>query len=119
VKVVGLAIRLLTACVVAGASVGATAAEPTLDCKIGPIDKTFGGSHWLVYSCSDGKTLVFVTAPNSPAFPFYFELSPEKLGGEGTGDKKSTDAAYTDISKLSNGDVAVLLQETRAAEHTQ
>lgn len=45
-----------------------------LNCDIGPGTKTFGKSSWLVYSCTDNKSLVMVSAPGSPAVPFYFFL---------------------------------------------
>jgi len=88
-----------------------------LECKIGPITKTYGGTKWLVYSCSDTHTLVVVSAPDSPASPFYFLLAPEndgyRLHGEGTGNKSATDAAYKELSALSEGDVVSLIAETK------
>jgi len=78
------------------------------------VEKTYGGTQWLVYSCADGKSVVFVAAANSPASPFYFSLTPDRLFGEGTGDTKATDAAYADIHSLSTDDVAELVKETQA-----
>ena len=96
----------------ANAANGSAKSAYPMDCKIGPVEKTFGATQWLVYSCSDGKSLLFVSAANSPASPFYFSLTPERLFGEGTGDQGATDAAYADIRKLSEADVAALLQAT-------
>jgi hypothetical protein len=102
----------------------ATAEEPRPrfvgNCKTGPVTKTYGQTQWLVYSCDDGMTLVFVAAPDSPAMPFYFVLSPTDAGyhlfGEGTGKKEATAAALEQIKTLSASarDIANLILETRA-----
>lgn len=88
-----------------------------LNCKAGPVKKTFGKTQWLVYGCDDKHTLIVVAAPGNRAFPFYFVLSPAKGGyhltGEGTGDKAETDAAYRDLSTLSDRDIAALLAGTK------
>lgn len=95
----------------------AAAAQPSanLNCKIGPIEKTYGGTKWNVYGCDDKKSLVIVTAPGNPAMPFYFFFLPNKSGyelhGEGTGDKKITDAAYKDLAALTESDIAALAAE--------
>ena len=36
-------------------------------CATGPVEKTYGGGVWLVASCSDGKSLVFVAKDGSKA----------------------------------------------------
>ncbi|MBI3675380.1 MAG: hypothetical protein HY243_02030 [Proteobacteria bacterium] len=96
----------------ANAADGSAKSAYPMDCKIGPVEKNFGATQWLVYSCSDGKSLLFVSAANSPASPFYFSLTPERLFGEGTGDKDATDRAYADIEKLNEADVSALVQAT-------
>lgn len=89
-----------------------------LQCDIGPITKVFGSVPWLLYSCDDGKSLVVVSAPGSPAAPFYFFFSPEGRGyhlrGEGTGSKPLTDAAYMELEVLSNKDITDLVGQTIA-----
>jgi hypothetical protein len=89
-----------------------------LQCDIGPINKVFGSVPWLLYSCDDGKSLVVVSAPGSPAAPFYFMFSPEGRGyhlrGEGTGSKALTDAALKDLRDLSDKDIAGLVGQTIA-----
>jgi hypothetical protein len=89
-----------------------------LQCDIGPITKVFGSVPWLLYSCDDGKSLVVVSAPGSPAAPFYFFFSPEGRGyhlrGEGTGSKPLTDAAYKELEVLSNKDITNLVGQTIA-----
>jgi hypothetical protein len=101
-----------------------TLAQPTdansqqLKCEIGPIPKTFGKVPWLVYGCSDAKSLVVVSAPGSPAMPFYFMLFPKsgryELVGEGTGKKEATAAAHAELSALSDEQIAKLVSEVRS-----
>ena len=107
------ALVLSVASTISQAQTGASSAGP-MDCKVGPIEKTYGGSKWLVYGCSDGKSVVFVTPPDSPASPFYFSLTPDRLFGEGTGNTNATDAAYAEIHALTSDDLAELVRETQA-----
>lgn len=90
-------------------------AEPKFNCKIGPIEKIYGGTKWLVYGCDDKTSVVVVSAPASPAMPFYFFFQWDggsyQLHVEGTGDKKFTDAAYNDLSILKDADIAALSAE--------
>ena len=87
-----------------------------LNCLHGPITKSFGNTSWLTYSCSDGKTLVIVSAPGSPAAPFVFTIFPQadvyRVTGEGTGPKPETDQAYAALSKLSTQDFQAIIKET-------
>lgn len=97
--------------------VAAAAAPP--QCDVGPVRKVFGAVPWLVYSCNDATSLVLMSAPGSPASPFYFIFSLEggsyRLRGEGTGSKTATDAALKDLEALSAGDIQALRRETIAA----
>jgi hypothetical protein len=90
---------------------------PTLKCEVGPVTKQYGSTDWLVYSCEDKRSLVIVTAPSNPAMPFYFSyLHTDKgyqLRGEGTGDKRLTDAAFGDLKNLTEDQIAFLLVETQ------
>ena len=92
---------------------------PRLKCEVGPVTKQYGSTDWLVYSCADKGSLVIVTAPGNPAMPFYFfYLRSDKgyeLHGEGTGDKRLTDAAFKDLKNLTEDQIASLLIETRKA----
>jgi len=106
----------LAACV-AAEPLAAQPAKPQMACKIGPIEKTYGSTQWKIYSCDDHKSLVFVSAPGSPASPFYFLRSPEGVSGEGTGSKQATDAAYAEIAKLTTADAGALIQATVNAQH--
>ena len=95
----------------------ALAASNALDCKTGPVTETYGGSPWLVYSCDDGQSVVVITAPGNPAAPFVFMVHGDAgkydIHGEGTGDKKLTDAAFAEIKLLSRKDVEALIAQTR------
>jgi len=103
------------------APVGAAEPSPPEQCITGPIEKTYGGTPWLVVSCSDGKSLVFVAKEGSKAAPFEFDLTftgnDYDLAGHGKGDRKLTAAAYADLQKLTGKDVLELLNATKAAKH--
>ena len=95
-------------------------AAPPLNCDVGPVTKVFGSVPWLVYSCNDATSVVLVSAPGSPAMPFYFIFSLEgsayRLRGEGTGTKAATDAALKDLQALSASDILALRHETLAGK---
>ena len=99
-------------------SSSSVALADNLSCKVGPITKTYGGTSWLIYSCHDESHVVFATAPGSLAMPFYFFASivgdRVELGGEGTGRKDLTDAAYMELVKLSPQDLSALIVATKA-----
>jgi hypothetical protein len=112
---------------VALASLLVLAATPALaldpkapeSCAAGPVEKTYGGTTWLVASCSDGKSLVFVAKDGSKAAPFEFDLTYSgdgyDLTGHGDGDRKFTDAAYADLQKIKAADILALIQATQKA----
>jgi hypothetical protein len=89
----------------------------TMSCNVGPVNKTYGGTKWLVFSCSDSQSLVVVSAPGSAAAPFYFLFAADSTGydlkGEGTGNRAATDAAYKDLSALSVPAIRALIAETK------
>jgi len=93
------------------------AEQSPLKCETGPVKKVYGNNNWLVYSCTDNKTLVIVSDTGSPAMPFYFTFYMKNgiynLTGEGTGNKTATNAAYKELSKLSNSEIKKLIQKTR------
>jgi len=92
--------------------------EP-MACEIGPVTRTYGQSGWLVYGCSDERTLVFVSAPGNPAMPFVFISTPNadgyRLYGEGTGSQDATRPAFDDLSQMTEAARNALLIETKAA----
>jgi hypothetical protein len=90
-----------------------------LQCDIGPLQKTYGSTEWVVYSCSDKKTVVIYSAASNPGKEFYFMFTSQdgelRLYGEGNGDKKYTDAAYDELKPMTQDDVDYLIKETEAA----
>jgi hypothetical protein len=95
----------------------------SLKCEVGPVAKSYGGTNWLLYACDDGRSLVVVSGEGNPATPFYFMFAWQDgtylLRGEGTGDKKATQAAFDDLSKLDSSEVERLVQEIRNRRATQ
>lgn len=94
---------------------------PRLACEMGPLQKTYGGTEWVVYSCSDDHTVVIHSAAGNPAMPFYFIFFQQdgrlRLQGEGTGDKKYTEAAFKELEPMTAQAVAALVQETKAVKN--
>lgn len=90
---------------------------PSLQCEGGPLHKNYGGNPWLVYSCSDDKTLVVVSDAGNLASPFYFVVYPKDgqygVSGEGNGSKAASDSAFEDLKKLSANDITAMLQATK------
>jgi hypothetical protein len=93
-----------------------------MKCEIGPVQKTYGSTQWLIYSCNDGRSVVIVSAPGSPAAPFYFFLYPSdgtyRIEGEGSGNKSATDRALTELQRLSEVEIAALIDETRKVQNS-
>ena len=91
--------------------------QPKLVCDRGPFStKTFGGTQWQIYGCTDNRSVAIVTAPGSPAIPFYFLLAwvngVYTVSGEGTGRRDLTAKAYNDIVKLTRPQIDALVKET-------
>ena len=88
-------------------------------CEVGPVTRTYGQSDWLVYSCTDERSLVFVSAPGNPAMPFVFISTPNadgyRLYGEGSGSEDATRPAYEDLARMTEAERDALLTETEAA----
>ncbi len=101
-----------------GAQDAAAQPEP-MACEVGPVTRTYGQSGWLVYGCSDDRTLVFVSAPGNPAMPFVFISTPDadgyRLYGEGTGAQDATGPAFDDLNQMTEVARNALLTETKAA----
>lgn len=91
-----------------------------LHCRIGPIVRKLGGNDWLVYACDDRRNMVVASPPDSPAWPFFFALTPHagswSVEGVGDGDEKAQNAARYDLERLSAIDFAALLAEIAAAD---
>lgn len=93
-------------------------AEQPLSCKTGPVAQDFGGTHWVVYSCSDGQTVIIVAPPENPAAPQFFTVRPDGKGvlasGEGSGKQEYSSRAFAEVVKLKATDLANLVERTRA-----
>lgn len=91
--------------------------EGKLVCNQGPITETIGGSEWKVYGCLDCCSLIFFATEGSPAFPYYFILTPEngdyKLYSEGAGDSVAVDAAQIEIESYDAQEIRALIQKTK------
>jgi hypothetical protein len=98
----------------------AAAQQQALKCEAGPVVRSYGATDWNVYGCADNRSLVFVTAEESPATPFYFLLSAKdgsyRLTGEGTGNKALTDAAAKELSALGAQEISTLVSETHKSK---
>lgn len=96
----------------------APASQPQLRCDIGPVTRMYGQSQWLVYGCSDDRSVILVSAPGNPASPFVFSFifqgSAYRLHGQGTGSKAATAATFDELKKLSEQDIANLLALSKA-----
>ena len=109
-------------CLFALATTPALALDPKApeSCATGPVEKTYGGSVWLVASCSDGRSLVFVAKDGSKAAPFEFDLTYTgdgyDLAGRGKGNREATAAAYADLQKLTAAQINALVAETKTVE---
>jgi hypothetical protein len=111
----------LTCALLAGTALGQekSASTDTLECNIGPVTKRFGAGEWLVYACTDKKSVAIVALASNPAQPFYFFFAPNgdryRLIGEGTGSKEATQAAFNELSVFSVDQVLRLAEEAKAA----
>lgn len=90
-----------------------------LECKAGPLSKSFGGNDWLVYACNDDKSVVVVSASGNPAMPFYFSISlidgRYVVHGEGKGDKSASSAANRELIKLTKEQIEKLIIAAKKA----
>jgi hypothetical protein len=103
-------------------SAAAAAGKTELHCATGPIMRTYGGTKWLIHSCTDGKSLVFTALQGSPAAPFEFDLTYTAHGydldGKGAAKRGATDAAYADLQNLKGTDIRALIKATQAVKGT-
>lgn len=112
---------IFSACLLACSPVLAQSDTPAgrLDCSNGPVAKSFGGSPWLVFGCSDGTSLVVVSTEENRSHPFFFKLflkdGKRYVVAEGGGTKPVTAAAYAELEKLSEADITALVGAALAA----
>ena len=95
------------------------ASRAPLKCEVGPIEKTYGKTQWLVYSCNDARSVVIVAAPLSPARPFVFRFLAQENGyllqRKGTGDGEYTAAAFGELKVMSMEDIRALVKLTKTS----
>ena len=93
----------------------ASAQTAPMDCTVGPVIKTFGGSKWVVNSCADGRTVILMATNDSPAFPCFIKIAPSTEGydinGRGKGDRQATNAAMDELGALSGADIHAMIDE--------
>jgi hypothetical protein len=110
-------LTLLLVAIAACLPLQAAAQTAPMECTVGPITKSFGGSKWLVSSCSDGRTITLMAMNDSPAFPCFIVIAPSPEGyaidGRGKGDQQATTAAMDELGALSVADIHALIAETK------
>jgi hypothetical protein len=98
-------------------ALAAVQAEP-IKCKVGPIDRSFGGTEWQVYACDDGRSVLARAKDGNPAAPFFFIVAAKgaayEVYGEGTGEQAASDAAYAELNKLAPAAIAELHAQATA-----
>jgi hypothetical protein len=87
-------------------------------CDRGPFGtKTYGGTAWELYGCSDNRSIAIVTAHGNPGMPFYFLIAERngqyQLSGEGTGRPEVTRQAFEALRRLSDQEIRALVKETQ------
>ncbi len=116
----GIAAFVLLSAAVPQAEILPSLKREPLQCDRGPLYRTYGGSDWIVYSCSDGASIVVVTRQGNPAHPFYFMLTikdgKHQLHGEGNGARDVTAAAFEDLRRLTPEDIVALIEEAGRSE---
>jgi hypothetical protein len=94
----------------------AAAQTAPMDCTVGPVIKTFGGSKWVVNSCADGA-VILMAMNDGPAFPCFIKIAPSTEGydinGRGKGDRQATNAAMDELGALSVADIHAMIDETK------
>ena len=90
-----------------------------LKCAVGPIERTYGKTQWLVYSCDDERSVVIVAAPLSPARPFMFRFLAQGDGyllqSKGSGDRNYTTAAFGELKVMTLEDIEALVKLTKTS----
>jgi hypothetical protein len=96
-----------------------SAAADPLQCNVGPIIKSVGGTEWQVPSCNDGRSLVFATMKGNPAMPFVFIVHQDeevaRISGEGNGSKEHSAAAFKELKEMTAARFDELVQATKHA----
>lgn len=89
---------------------------PPMKCETGPVERMFGQSMWMVYSCDDDKSLVLLAPEASAAYPFLFLIAPHegryRIDSKGQTSPEAR-MALQDLSMLGGDDIKELIQATK------
>ena len=110
---------LLYASILGAASVKAQeGSAPSQKCAIGPQERMYGQTKWLLYGCDGGSAAAIVPAKGNPAAPFFFLLFRDgggiKIYGEGVGDKNASDAAMKELKNLAGAALEKVLLDAQS-----
>src|SRR5690348_9204424 len=93
--------------------------KDAVDCKAGPLTKTYGGLSWLVYGCTDQRSILVVSNHGEPTTSEYIMLAPASHGvqvvSEGWGDTGVGNAAFEQLKRMSAKDLGALVAEASRA----
>lgn len=96
------------------------AEKASMECNVGPVTRSFGGTEWTVFSCDDEASMIAISAKGNPALPFIFVMKEEdgnyKITGEGNGDRSASQAAGDEIARMTNQEFSELLAATKGVE---
>jgi hypothetical protein len=88
----------------AASAEGQEGSVPSQNCTIGPQERTYGKTKWLLYGCDGGSAAVIVPTKGNPAAPFFFLVFRDggsiRIYGEGVGNKNASDAAMRELKSL-------------------
>lgn len=101
-----------------GLAFGQQGQAPSQQCAIGPQERSFGKTKWLLYGCDGATAAALVPAKGNPAAPFFFLVFRDgasyRIYGEGLGDKNATGAAMEELKSLPGEALAQLVLEAQA-----
>jgi len=89
----------------------------TIRCEVGPVQRTFAGTDWLVSECDSGW-LEVVAAAKNPVWPTSFTVWPvgDRYELEGLRPRgRIARAAYRELLSLPATEIKALLVEVRAS----
>jgi hypothetical protein len=86
-------------------------------CDVGPLNKHVGQTDWQIFSCGDGRTLLFQSAPGNPPANFSIAIEKDSIerGNESIENRKLNEGAIAELAALSHEKLIALLRETEAA----
>jgi len=100
-----------------GLALGQDGQPPSQQCAIGPQEKMFGQTKWLLYGCDGATAAALVPAKGNPAAPFFFLIFRDgtgfKIYGEGIGDKNASGAAMSDLKSLPGEALAQIVTDAQ------